>query len=228
MFLGGGAVSSYSRKLKLNTRSSTESELVSADMYMPEMLWSLYFLRAQGYEVENVQLFQDNISTQMLEVNGKFSSSRKTKHIRAKFFFIKDRVDAGDIRVIDCPTEVMWADGQSKPLQEGRLFRQMRAKLMNCAEDYSESTIHTDKGENKENAASPLSTRVITPTARRPQECVGNRGDRVSGTQRSRTRDRREITGGGKEIQGILTPTAERHPSLPKRKVSWAAVVAGS
>ena len=86
MFLGDRAVSSYSRKLKLNTRSSTESKLVSADMYMPEMLWSLYFSRAQGYEVENVKLYQDNISAQMLEVNGKFSSSRKTKHIRAKFF----------------------------------------------------------------------------------------------------------------------------------------------
>ncbi len=37
--LGKGAVSSYSRKVKLNTRSLTETELVVADMYMPEMLW---------------------------------------------------------------------------------------------------------------------------------------------------------------------------------------------
>jgi hypothetical protein len=36
--LGRGATSSYSRKLKLNTRSSTETELVTADMFMPEML----------------------------------------------------------------------------------------------------------------------------------------------------------------------------------------------
>jgi len=38
MTLGKGAVSSYSRKIKLNTRSSTETELVAVDTYMPEML----------------------------------------------------------------------------------------------------------------------------------------------------------------------------------------------
>ncbi len=44
--MGKGAVSSYSRQVKLNTRSSTETELVVADMYMPEMLWSLYFMES--------------------------------------------------------------------------------------------------------------------------------------------------------------------------------------
>ncbi len=39
--MGKGATTSYSRKLKLNTQSLTESKLVTADMYMPEMLWSL-------------------------------------------------------------------------------------------------------------------------------------------------------------------------------------------
>jgi hypothetical protein len=54
--LGKGALSSYSRKLKLNTRSSTETESVMADMCMPEMLWSLHFIEAQGYNAERVGL----------------------------------------------------------------------------------------------------------------------------------------------------------------------------
>ena len=115
--LGRGATSSYSRKLKLNTRSSTETELVVADMFMPEMLWSLHFIRAQGYEAECVGLYQDNISTQLLIKNGRMSSGKKTKHIKAKFFFIKDRVDNGEITVIDCIGEGMWADVMTKPLQ---------------------------------------------------------------------------------------------------------------
>ena len=138
MTLGKGAVSSYLQKIKLNTRSSTETELVAVDAYMPEMLWSLYFIQGQGYGVEFVELHQDNISAQMLEVNGRFSSSKKTKHIKAKFFFIKDKVDQGEIKVKDCPTEVMWADILTKPLQ-GKGFRVQRARLMNCAEDYSET-----------------------------------------------------------------------------------------
>ena len=44
--LGYGAISSYSRSIKVNTRSSTEIEIVSVDAYMPEILWSLYFIQA--------------------------------------------------------------------------------------------------------------------------------------------------------------------------------------
>jgi len=37
-------------------------------------------------------------------------SGKKTKHIKAKFFFIKDRVDDGEVKVLDCPSEEMWVD----------------------------------------------------------------------------------------------------------------------
>jgi hypothetical protein len=63
---------------------------------VPEMLWSLHFIQAQGYEAECVGLYQDNISTQLLIKNGKMSSGKKTKHIKAKFFFIKDRGNKSD------------------------------------------------------------------------------------------------------------------------------------
>jgi hypothetical protein len=89
-----GATMSYSRKLKLNTRSLMESKLVTAGMYMPEILWSLYFIQAQGYKAKCVGLlYQDNISTQLLIKHGQMLSGKRTKHIKAKFFFIKDRVD---------------------------------------------------------------------------------------------------------------------------------------
>ncbi len=54
--LGKGATSSYLRKVKSNTRSSTETELLTVDMYMPEMLWSLHFIQAQRYEADCVGL----------------------------------------------------------------------------------------------------------------------------------------------------------------------------
>ena len=127
--MGKGATSSYSQKVKLNTRSSTETELVVSDMYMSEMLWSLHFIEAQGYDVECVGLYQNNISMQMLIKNGQFLSGRKTKHVKAKFFFIKDWADEGEIKVIDCLAEEMWADILTKPLQ-GLAFRTMRVVLM--------------------------------------------------------------------------------------------------
>ncbi len=45
--MGKGAAVSYLRKMKLNTRSSTETELVGADMFMPEN-----FIQSQGFETE--------------------------------------------------------------------------------------------------------------------------------------------------------------------------------
>ncbi len=144
--LGKGATNSYSRKVKLNTRSSTETELYTADMFMPEILWSLHFIQAQGFEVECVGLYQDNISTQLLIKNGKMSSGKKMKHIKVKFFFIKDRIDDGEIRVLDCPAKEMWADIMTKPLQ-GTAFRVMRAELMNCPVNYEDSDISNDSHE---------------------------------------------------------------------------------
>ena len=99
--LGKCLTSSYLRKLKLNTRSSTETELVVANMYMPEILWSLNIIRAQGYKTECVGLYQDNISSQLLIKNGRMSSGCKTRHIKSKFFSFKYRVNEGEIKVVD-------------------------------------------------------------------------------------------------------------------------------
>ncbi len=46
--MGKGVTSSYLRKMKVSTGSSTETELIAADMFMPEMLWTLHFIQAQG------------------------------------------------------------------------------------------------------------------------------------------------------------------------------------
>jgi hypothetical protein len=32
--------------------------------------------------------------------NGRFSSRKRTKHLKAKFFFIKDKIDDKEIRVV--------------------------------------------------------------------------------------------------------------------------------
>ena len=90
MSLENGAVASYSRKYKLDAKSSTETELVSMDQMMPEVCWAYHFLETQGYySIDYSKIIQDNIPTQLLKINGKLSSTKRTNHIKAKFFFVK-------------------------------------------------------------------------------------------------------------------------------------------
>ena len=93
------AVVSYSGKHKLKTKISTESELIFADDMLVKVLWSLYFIQAQGYSVTQNIMYQDNMETMRLEINGSLSSSKLTKNIVTIYFFIKDTVDAGEIEI---------------------------------------------------------------------------------------------------------------------------------
>ena len=51
MTYGTGSPITMSRKQKLNTRSSTESELVGADDAVNMILWTRLFLESQGYKI---------------------------------------------------------------------------------------------------------------------------------------------------------------------------------
>jgi hypothetical protein len=130
MSLGGGSVYSTARKQKLVTRSSTECELVGVHDVLPQIERTKLFLEAHGYGVKDVVLYQDNMSAMLLEKNGKASSSKRTKHLNLRYFYVKDKIDSGDLHIEHCPTDRMVADFFTKPLQ-GVLFRKMRDYIMN-------------------------------------------------------------------------------------------------
>ena len=129
MTLGGGAVQSISRKQKLNTRSSTESELVGADDASQLILWTQLFLEAQGYDIDRNILYQDNKSTILLETNGKKSSSNRTRALNIRYFFLTDQVAKGNLSIQYCPTTEMVGDYMSKPVQ-GKLFKKFSDMIM--------------------------------------------------------------------------------------------------
>ena len=79
-------------------------------------------------------LYQDNQSAILLKKNGKASSGKRTRHINIRYFFIKDRIDKGEVEVVFCPTEEMVGHFFTKPLQ-GAKFRKFRKIIMNLADD---------------------------------------------------------------------------------------------
>ena len=86
MSLGHGIFHHKSSKQKLNTKSSTEAELVGASDYLTWTLWAKRFLEEQGFFYQRIFFYQDNESAIKLEKNGKASSSGKTRHIHIRYF----------------------------------------------------------------------------------------------------------------------------------------------
>ena len=70
MTLRKGAVISDSTKQKVNAQSSTESEMIAVNNIISKILWTKWFIEAQGFPVKANIIYQDNTSTMKLEVNG--------------------------------------------------------------------------------------------------------------------------------------------------------------
>ena len=140
MSLGKGAICASSKRQRINTKSSTEAELVGVNDVFPQILWTRYFLEAQGYPIlRPTKVYQDNMSAMQLEKNGKASSGQRTRHINIRYFFVTDRVNKNEVEMVYCPTGEMMADLLTKPLQ-GSQFKKFRDAILNIQEDDASRT----------------------------------------------------------------------------------------
>ena len=127
--MGYGIMHGKASKQKINIKSSTESELVRMGEYASYNIWFIMFMVAQGYAIKNNVIYQDNQSAIRMEKNGRNSCTGNSRHIHIRYFFVKDRIDKGEMRVEYCPTHLMLADFFTKPLM-GELFRKLRDVIM--------------------------------------------------------------------------------------------------
>jgi len=125
---GRGLLQASSTKQKLVVKSSTEAELVSASDESSAVIGVCNFVKGQGRELGPAILHQDNQSTMVVIERGRFTG-RNTKHVNVRYFFIKDRVEKGELEIKYLPTGSMIADGLTKPLQ-GALFRKHRDLML--------------------------------------------------------------------------------------------------
>ena len=73
----------------------------------------------------------------LLEENGQRSSSRRTRHLNVRYYFITDRINKGELKVEHCPTQDMLADLFTKPLL-GSQFKRLRALVLNIQDEKSD------------------------------------------------------------------------------------------
>jgi hypothetical protein len=153
-----GALMSMSLKQKINTKSSTEAELVGVDDAMNFVEWIQLFVEQQ-IKLINTDLVlkktgldaviqQDNTSTIQLENNGQAPSTKRTRHINIRYFYVTSKIKEGSIRVIYHPTKQMVSDYLTKPLQ-GSLFRTHRNSIMGHTEDSIKTSTLDYNGERE-------------------------------------------------------------------------------
>ena len=89
---------------------------------------------------KHVILEQDNKSAIQLERNGVQSSTRRTKHINCRYYYVTDRIKSGDITVVYRPTAGMCSNYHTKGLT-GAPFIKHRETLMGI-EPQTELTLY--------------------------------------------------------------------------------------
>ena len=75
------------------------------------------FLEDQGVNIEETALYQDNMSSMLLEQNRRQSSTKRSKHMDIRYFYVGDNIQNKTLSLQHCPTKEMLADYFTKPLQ---------------------------------------------------------------------------------------------------------------
>jgi hypothetical protein len=129
MTLGCGSVCSISTKQKVNSRSSTEAEFIAVDDVISKVLWTKLFLQSQSQKIVMNVIYRDNQSSMKMELNGKISSGKTTRHFDIKYYYITDLIKCNMIEIKYCPTAEMIGDYMTKPIV-GSKFTLLKATIL--------------------------------------------------------------------------------------------------
>ena len=124
-----GVMYAKSGNEKLNTKISTQAEVVGASEYFQYDIWLLMFLLEQGYIIVNNILYQDNQSSIKMEINWRNYFTVNSSYVNIQYFFVKDRVDKVEVNIEYCPTHEMWTYFVTNPPQEN-FFHKFRYAIM--------------------------------------------------------------------------------------------------
>ena len=127
--MGDGAITSLSRKQGMNTRGSTNAEVVATDKIVSPMIWTQLFLEAQGYPVKENILYQDNKSAMLLETNGHKSAVKCSCYLNIQYFYITNQKAKSHIDIKYCLTDKMIRDYMMKPMH-GAKFDGFHQQIM--------------------------------------------------------------------------------------------------
>jgi hypothetical protein len=124
---GSAPVAHRSSKIKMITRSSSESELCALEEASTYAVWYRLLLTELGRSMMGpLTILQDNQSTIIMAVQG--ASFKRTKHLIGRRSFVRERLQAGEIELKYLKTSDMTADILTKPVSK-QILEKLKTKL---------------------------------------------------------------------------------------------------
>jgi hypothetical protein len=130
MFLGVNLVSWAAERQPVVSRSSAEDEYRAVANGVAEASWLRQLLHELHSPLQRATLvYCDNVSAVYLSTN--LVQHQRTKHVEIDLHFVRERVAAGDVRVLSVPTTLQFADIFTKGLPSS-VFLDFRSSLNIC------------------------------------------------------------------------------------------------
>jgi hypothetical protein len=130
VFLGTNLVSWAAKRQPVVSRSSAEAEYRAVANGVAEASWLRQLLHELHSPLQRATLvYCDNVSAVYLSTNP--VQHQRTKHVEIDLHFVRERVAAGDVRVLSVPTTLQFADIFTKGLPSS-VFLDFRSSLNIC------------------------------------------------------------------------------------------------
>ncbi|XP_074299785.1 secreted RxLR effector protein 161-like [Silene latifolia] len=125
--LGSGVFSWISKNQEVVAQSTAEAEYVAASAAVNQAKWMRKIFADLGYnQNEATDILVDNKSARAISKNPVCFT--KTKHMKIKFYAVRDAQQEKEVKLIYCPTEDQLADIFTKALPKPR-FENLRLQL---------------------------------------------------------------------------------------------------
>ena len=131
-FEGNNGNGSYflfeSSKQSVVSKSSTEAELVCANTIAESGEYIRQFMAEINLDDGPVTMAQDNMSTMRVSAQGT-GTYKRSKHIKVRYYWLKELIDTGVLVLLYVPSKEMVADVLSKPVVGAQFYYLLRKLL---------------------------------------------------------------------------------------------------
>ena len=98
--------------------STTEAEFNSMEQAIREAIWLQNLFKELNYPINNLIIKGDNLSSINLAYNPEYH--QRTKHTALRYYYVRQELEKGSIKIEYLPTNKMPADGLTKPLSQSK------------------------------------------------------------------------------------------------------------